>query len=379
MNSLQFNIWAVLLIAGAIQGYFLSIVLFSMDRGRKTANICLGLLIFSYSLLLTKFIIPNSGLFPGLPNYFHYSDFLWYLLGPLFYFYIKLLLCVPFKVGLKDLIHIIPALIMLAIASPIDILDGETQLTLFNLRWTYFRLYLIYIMYLVQVPAYLLLSIRIIKNYEVQYKKSESFPALIHFGWLRNLLLIMIAPVVHDFISFMYQITENNRVIELNYSVYTFYTIVIYSLAFLVIRQPDKIFPSLANSEEKYKTSTLGESERKVHLDNLYALMREEKPFLDPDLKLSNLANMLSISIHHLSQLLNQDIGLSFYEFINDHRLDEVKKRLMSSKYENYTMLAIALDVGFNNKTSFNRIFKQQTGVTPSNFVKIQKAAIINN
>jgi len=302
MQSFQNNIWAVLFVAGAIQGYFLSIVLFSMDRGRKAANICLGLLIFSYSLLLTKFIMYNSGLFPELPNFLPYSDFLWYLLGPLFYFYIKLLLSIPINVGLKDVVHIIPALIMLAIALPFDILDGETQLTLINRRWPYFKSYFVYTMYLVQVPTYLLLSVRIIKNYEVSYKNSESFPALIHVGWLRNLFLIMIAPVIHDFISFIYQITENTIVIELNFSVYTFYTLVIHSLAFLVIRQPDKIFPALANSENKYKTSALSESERKARLENLHILMHEEKPFLEPYLKRSDLAKMLSISSHHLSQ-----------------------------------------------------------------------------
>ena len=379
MGSLQFNIWAVLFIAGAIQGYFLSIVLFSLDQGKKSANICLGLLIFSYSLILTEFIMSISGLFERWPHFIYFSDSLWYLLGPLFYFYIKLLLSVPIKVRLKDVVHVIPAIIMFAINLPFYMLDPEVKLTLIRQAEPSLTSLLVYVLYLVQVPTYLLLSIRMMKNYEDKYKKSESYSSLGHIGWLRTLLLMMIVPVLHDFISFIYQYITNTKVIELNYSVMTFYTILIHSLAYLVIRQPNKIFAALVTLGDKYKTSTLGESERKVHLENLHTLMREEKPFLDPDLKLLNLANMLSISPHHLSQILNQDVGLSFYEFINRHRLKEVKKLLINSEYGNYTLLAIALEVGFNNKTSFNRIFKQQTGVTPSSFVKMQKAAAVKN
>ena len=83
MASIKFDVWTVLLIIGAIQGYFLSVILFSMNRGRRTANICLGLLILSFSLLLTQYVVRISGLYLQWPHLIAITNPLWYLIGPL--------------------------------------------------------------------------------------------------------------------------------------------------------------------------------------------------------------------------------------------------------------------------------------------------------
>ncbi len=379
MNSVQFDIWAVLFIVGAFQGYFISIVLFSTNRGRKAANICLGLLIFLFSMTMFAYVLGISGLYERWPHLFGVTGPLWYLLGPLFYFYIKLLLYIPIKISLKYIIHVIPAIINLSLNMPFYILDADAKLAFFSTAGPSTDSVIGPIIFLIQVPTYLLLSIRIIREYESQYKNSESNSSIIHIGRIQILLLMIITPVIHDFIIFILKYTNNYttgaELMTLNYSTMIFYTLMIQSFAYFVIRQPDEIFPALVSSADKYKTSTLRDSDKKEHLENLHILMNEEKPFLEPNLNRSDLATMLSISPHNLSQLLNQDAGLSFYEFVNNHRINEVKKRLVNSEYENYTVLAIALDVGFNSKSSFNRIFKQQTGVTPSSFVKMHNAA----
>ncbi len=60
----------------------------------------------------------------------------------------------------------------------------------------------------------------------------------------------------------------------------------------------------------------------------------------------------------------------NFYSYINAFRVEEFKERVVSQKYTHLTILAIALDCGFNSKSTFNRIFKQATGITPNEFVK---------
>jgi AraC-like DNA-binding protein len=87
-------------------------------------------------------------------------------------------------------------------------------------------------------------------------------------------------------------------------------------------------------------------------------------------LKLPELAKNVSISTNHLSQLLNQELGQNFFDFINWYRVQEAQRRLADSQCKHLTLLAIAYETGFSNKTSFNRVFKKHTGMTPSQFVK---------
>jgi AraC-like DNA-binding protein len=73
---------------------------------------------------------------------------------------------------------------------------------------------------------------------------------------------------------------------------------------------------------------------------------------------------------NHLSQVINAELNKSFFDFINEYRIAEAKRRLLDGRFEHYSILAIALEVGFNNKASFNRVFKKHTRMTPSDFVK---------
>jgi len=86
------------------------------------------------------------------------------------------------------------------------------------------------------------------------------------------------------------------------------------------------------------------------------------------------MAQSLNLSTNHLSQIINEKLEMNFFDFINEYRVNEVKDRLSDPKYKHYTLLAIAFDSGFNSKSSFNSIFKQYTGLTPSEF---QKSSII--
>ena len=98
-----------------------------------------------------------------------------------------------------------------------------------------------------------------------------------------------------------------------------------------------------------------------------------KKPFLNGELTASELADELEMSRHQLSQILNYQLGLNFYDFINEYRVEEFKSRLKLSENNNLTLLGIAYDSGFNSKTTFNTIFKKVTGLTPSQYKKINK------
>ncbi len=98
--------------------------------------------------------------------------------------------------------------------------------------------------------------------------------------------------------------------------------------------------------------------------------MEIEKIYRDDTLSLNTLAKKLHVSAHFLSQLINEQLGNSFYEMLNSYRIEEVKLRLTDPAEAEIPILTIAYDAGFSTKSSFNRYFKKFTGTTPSQFKK---------
>jgi AraC-like DNA-binding protein len=100
--------------------------------------------------------------------------------------------------------------------------------------------------------------------------------------------------------------------------------------------------------------------------------MASEKPYLDPNLSLPQLANDSGIPSHYLSQIINETFGLNFFDFINQYRVEEVKTKIVDPKFDSYSLLGIAFECGFNSKSAFNRIFKKSTGLTPREYKRMQ-------
>ena len=98
--------------------------------------------------------------------------------------------------------------------------------------------------------------------------------------------------------------------------------------------------------------------------------MKNEKPFLDPELSLSMLAKAMGLNRNQLSQLINTGIGENFYDFINKYRVEEVKRLMVDPQKQNYNLLGMALEAGFKSKSTFNLIFKRFTGLTPTEYKK---------
>lgn len=135
-------------------------------------------------------------------------------------------------------------------------------------------------------------------------------------------------------------------------------------LRFFLIKRKRKI--------EKYQTSTL-DSQLADQLEHkLIKLMEEGRVFLNADLSLQELAGKLGVHYNHLSRIINERMGMSFNDYINQHRINEAKRRLCNPEYSSRTILEIAYDCGFYSKSVFNTAFKKFCGQTPSQFRKSQ-------
>lgn len=119
-------------------------------------------------------------------------------------------------------------------------------------------------------------------------------------------------------------------------------------------------------NNSKYEGSSLNQDEIPDYIVKLNRLMENEKVYLNNVIRLSDLSEMMTINKHHLSQIINQHYGLSFYDFINQFRVNEAKDIII--KHPEYTLHQVAFDSGFNNKTSFVNAFKKFEKVPPSKF-----------
>lgn len=123
-------------------------------------------------------------------------------------------------------------------------------------------------------------------------------------------------------------------------------------------------------NKTKYATSRLGDAESKKCFDRIQRYMQTKKLYLDADLTLPKLAEEMDIPAHHLSQVINEIHEKNFFNFVNQYRVEEVKRKIQDDNFQNYSLFGIALESGFNSKSAFNRVFKNLTGTTPSEFQK---------
>jgi AraC-like DNA-binding protein len=120
--------------------------------------------------------------------------------------------------------------------------------------------------------------------------------------------------------------------------------------------------------QKKYARSGLKQKDVARYIKMIEKHMQDNKAYLDRELTIYDLSEQLNIPRHFLSEVINEHMGKNFYSLVNDYRVEEVKQRMEDPAYRNLTILAIAYDAGFNAKSSFNTIFKEKTGMTPSEY-----------
>jgi len=131
------------------------------------------------------------------------------------------------------------------------------------------------------------------------------------------------------------------------------------------ISNPGKEYQSI-----KYKSTGLTKEELETLNSRMVEFMQKEKPYLESEITINDLAKQLETTVHKLSQVINEVHRRNFFDFINFYRIGEVKKLLNDSTHEDLKIESIAYDCGFSSKSSFYAIFKKHTHLTPTEFRK---------
>ncbi|PUB33684.1 AraC-like DNA-binding protein [Elizabethkingia sp. YR214] len=223
-----------------------------------------------------------------------------------------------------------------------------------------------------------------IRKHQKRIETISSDTESINLQWLIKLSLLLFATIIITvcyelFNAFIYKMHQN-LVMDL------LFLFIVYSTFYHVLRQKE-IYPVSkvqledllsieTESEEKTEKKKLIPDEDFEDLkEKLLTLIDSQKPYLEGDLNLLKLSELIGISTHQLSYLLNNGFGENFFQFINKYRIAHAKKLLISDTYHKMSVLGIAFESGFNSKTAFNTMFKKTMGITPSEFRKNQKEA----
>lgn len=127
---------------------------------------------------------------------------------------------------------------------------------------------------------------------------------------------------------------------------------------------------SLLNINDRYRTSSLRGANETRLFERIKEVVSNEKIYLDPNLTLRKLSIRLDTNTKYLSQVINHHGGTNFLSFINGYRTDEVRRRLRAGDFQQHTFFGIAQRCGFKNKSTFYKVFRDNTGMTPKQYTE---------
>ncbi|KAA1193948.1 helix-turn-helix transcriptional regulator [Pseudohalioglobus sediminis] len=376
---------------GAAQGLILALAIATVPYGNRLANRILAAFLLAESLRLISLSYYYSGerLMPGMPIYM--LQHLSLTFGPLLYLYVHALVDKGFALKPVYLWHFTPMLVAVFLSFP-GLMIGE----LFGQYDSYSdvpselksRISFVTLPVDISLATYSAIALRYIQRHQVSIRSEFSNLENIDLRWLKWLLwLCMISAIVAG----LFELLQGLHVLDFGRRVVAAAVAsvaIIYYIGLMGLRQP-RIFdldsqtatvsepgeesgaaPGPEKEGGKYLKSGLRDEEVERLWEKLTALMEEDKPYLEPGLKIGDLARRVGSRADYLSQVINTKSRMNFYEFINKFRVDEACLLLEADLNRRHNIADIAQDAGFSSINVFNRHFKRLRNTTPSAYRK---------
>jgi AraC-like DNA-binding protein len=375
--EISIKTWAVIALLGSAQGIILSILLFTTDKSKNKANRILAVLICLFSLRLGEFTGYWTPFFSNYPHFLFITSSFPFLFGALLYLYVKRISDRSKVFKNIELFHFLPFIIHLISLLPFYLQSSEYKLSvLMNSIFTSdpvlpARYFIVRSAQDILMLVYAWMSLRTLKIQNLNVKGKQ----IVRQTWLRNLVIGFAVFIFLDVLNLLELLVFKYKfVTEIESILMISSTLLIYVLGYFAIKKPQLLSGELSDKgTTKYEKSGLGDELAESYLKRLIESMEVNKIFTNNELNLSLLSKELNIPQHHISQILNEKLNQSFFDFVNKYRIEEAKRLISCPNHYNYTILAIALESGFNNKVSFNSSFKKLTGLTPSEFRNANK------
>ena len=358
---------------GIAQSLFAAFVLGTRKKVSVSDWILIGCLLAIMLRFLTKIMISN---YPEYTITDFSAGIIPLTFGPFLYLYTKYLTNGDPPFDHRDWLHFIPFAIFLVVC--FIFIGGQISFYEVNFfsndQFLWIRV-IFGLIFITSVLAYMILTFLRLSDYRktisLQISNPDSDKNLFWLNFVSFLFSALI--VTYIVIGGINALTFTEK-FDLDLISNIGLIILVYAVSYFGIRQPsilEKVYLKNPEITRQRENGTNGRSkhnktESEKLANDLKSYMENEKPYLQPELSLADLASTLDISKSDLTNLLNNYMGVNFFSFVNQYRLRTVLEKLEDPKFDHLTILSIAFDCGFNSKSTFNGLFKQHTGVTPT-------------
>ena len=379
----NFNTYSTPLLILVLQGLIFIVLLFAKYfKYKNPSHLILALILL---LVCYQQVCYTVGFMGWYDTYRNTKINYWLIpislfLAPLIYLYVKSVTTSKFIFKGKDWWHFGPAIVLLAYRITIYLYDS-TQPGFVDTQNGFLKLTLdepivlpiLSFLDFAVMLLYLAFTFQLFYNYRNKIKQYFSNTYKLELNWVLSFLVVFSSLFLYGVI----QMLINEYVTELSYkqqwwlnlfmALVTLYvgvrgyftdTTKLKRLNFSFTPNPISI-PQPDNSKEV--------SQEEITIVKVY--MENEKPYLNPDLNLSDLANEVKMTRAQLSQVINSGFNKNFNDFVNSFRVKAFKEKLSEGKQQQLSLLGIAYDCGFNSKATFNRVFKKLTNTSPTEFM----------
>lgn len=361
------------------QGIIFSLAL--LIQFRKTNDEALkwlSLLIFLSCLYITPWMLGHASWYAkdGYREFLFFMPFhQLFLIGPVSYFYVQSLLKPGFTLDHKAYLHFLPASLYLLYSLVVFIADF----------WILDEFYFYadgrdkdlspwyQISGTLSILAYTLISYKQYQLYKARILDEVSFADSVKYTWLKRFLIALIF-ILSLRILFMI-VLPNWGDFGLKWWYYLAFACIFYYitlagytngiLATFAYRPPSPKIESEENESNELLSSEIANWATKIQ-----AYVISQKAYKNPRLTLQDVAVHLNTNSRIISQSINQGFEMNFNDYVNVARLEALKERIDNGDHLRFTLLALAMDCGFNSKSTFNRVFKNRMKMTPNDYLK---------
>ena len=391
MTRLTIGWLYIVVLLGAVQGAVLAGALATKRRNR-TANRLLATAMLAFSVGLTSTVYHAAQLEERFPHFFGVGYPLPFLYGPLVYLYAVAAADRNRLLHRGDFLHFGPFLAVVVWGLPIYMLGGPGKLALYQQMLAGELPLLVRVadpFKFVSGIGYAAATLLFLRRHRERVKGSYSSTERVNLRWL---LWLGAAAAGIWTMATVFNVLEAMGVARVDRAddyVSLAVAILVYAIGYRGMRQPE-IFrfetaehpiplagavamtalasdPQAADAS-RYARSGLTEAEARRLKEKLQAVMDNDCPWKKSELTLADLAERLGTTPHKLSEVLNGQVGETFYDLVNGYRVREVQRRIAAGDTRSLTILSLALDAGFASKSTFNQAFKKHTNQTPTDY-----------
>ncbi len=373
---------------GALQGLILCVIILKKNHSKKTAKY-LAIMLFGLSMNLLYYFSYDIGVVKVMPI-LESLYFPWAMLSAAcFYFYI--VFTAPFQKELtrNNYFAFAPFVIFTILHISIrvlmhynkNVINIDVVNFIFNFEEYFGILFTLYMGFI----SYKKLG-EIETLIEKQYSNYNISKLIFH----KRLLVVVLVFCLLWVAVYTYAISINIHSMNIYYFLWLFIAFVLQWISWTGFIRDEALLPVFKSNKNQDATITVErdleedsvrDKSLKIQKDNpiyikLIKLFEEEHIYKRPELSLTILSETLNISKSYLSAIINQTTDKNFYEFVNKYRVDYLISLFEENKTENYTILSLAFDAGFNSKSTFQAAFKKITTQTPTQYIKQLKIAI---